>query len=164
MKTVKERLFKSLDRDEIGREIEEELRFHLDLLTDEHFRQDMPLAEAKDAALRRFGDIERIKGQCVEISRRNRPAIRALKLFLILVFLGGVLLRIFSPEYHVTHVADILIAVGILGRVLLYLRSWTPAIMISNPEASSPLGLNDHGSIAAYDQTKRTPVERLISD
>jgi len=164
MKTVKERLFKSLDREEIGREIEEELRFHLDLLTDEHFRQDMPLAEAKDAALKRFGDIERIKDQCVEISRGNRPAIRALKLFLGLVFLVGVLVRIFSPEYHLTRVGDILIAVGILSRLWLYVRGLNPSAFLSKPETSSPLRLNDSQVLfTAYDQKKRTPVERVIS-
>jgi hypothetical protein len=166
MKGVKERLFKPLNRAEIGREIEEELSLHLELLTQEHLQLDLPLAEAKAAALKRFGDVEQIKDQCVEISRRSHPSIRSLKFFLILIFLVGVLVRIFSPEYHLTRMGDILIAVGILGRMLLYVRGLSPSSFLSKPETSSPLMLNENGqeTIAAYDPGKRTPVERIIFD
>jgi hypothetical protein len=123
------------------------------------------LAEARAAALKRFGDVERIKDECVEISRRRHPLILVLKSFLILVFLAGVLLRVFVAEYHVKHCADILIAVGILGRLLLYARGLRPSSFLSRPETSSPLMLIDaQTSIAAYDPSKRTPVERVISD
>ena len=158
--------FRRLDSQRVEREIDEELRFHLELLTEALQQQDISLAEAKDAALKRFGDVEQIKDQCVEISRRNHPSIRALKSFLILVFLVGVLVRVFSTEYHVLHVGDILIAVGILGRLLLYVRGLTPSSFLSKPETSSPLMLTEktQPSITAYDQRKRTPVERVISD
>lgn len=166
MKAVKERLFKPLNRAEIGREIEEELRLHLELLTEEHLQLDLPLAEARAAALKRFGDVERLKDECVEISRRHHPLILVLKSFLILVFLAGVLLRVFVAEYHVKHCADILIAVGILGRLLLYARGLRPSSFLSKPETSSPLMLIDKSQtlIAAYDPNRRTPVERMIFD
>jgi hypothetical protein len=158
------RLFKHFDSQRAEREIDEELRFHLELLTEALQQPDMSLAEAKGAARKRFGDVEQIKAQCVQISRRNHPVIRALKSFLILVFLMGVLVRVFSPEYHVTHIGDILIAVGILGRLLVYVRGLNPSSFLSRPETSSPLMLNDkgHASITAYDRRKRTPVERVI--
>src|SRR5687767_163221 len=98
MKAVIKRLFHRFDRQVIERQIEEELRFHLELLTEQHLLQDMSLPAAKDAALKRFGNVEQIKDQCVEISKSNRPLIRALKFLLILVFLLGVLVRIFGPE------------------------------------------------------------------
>src|SRR5216684_1103917 len=166
MKAVKERLFKPLNRAEIGREIEEELSLHLELLTQEHLRSDLPLAEARAAALKRFGDVKQIKDECVEISRRRHPLILVLKSFLILVFLAGVLLRVFVAEYHVKHCADILMAVGILGRLLLYARGLKPSSFLAKPETSSPLMLFDKSqtSVAAYDPSKRTPVERLIFD
>jgi len=166
MKAVKERLFKPLNRAEIGREIEDELRLHLELLTEEHLQLDLPLAEARAAALKRFGDVERIKDECVEISRRHHPLILVLKSFLILVFLAGVLLRVFVAEYHVKHCADIMMAVGILGRLLLYARGLRPSSFLSKPETGSPLMLIDKSqtSIAAYDPSKRTPVERVIFD
>jgi len=166
MKAVNGRLFKRFDNEQIKGEVEEELRFHLELLTEALQQHDMSLAEAKDAALKRFGNVEQIKDQCVEISRRNHPSIRALKSFLILVFLVGVLVRVFSTEFHVTRVGDVLIAVGILGRLWVYVRGLNPSSFLSKPETSSPLMLNENGqaSITAYDQRKRTPVERVISD
>lgn len=165
MKAVKERLFKPLNRAEIGREIEAELGLHLELLTEEHLQLDLPLAEARAAALKRFGDVEQIKDQCVEISRRSHPFIRALKFFLTIVFLVGVFVRVFSPEYHLTRVGDILIAVGILSRMLLYVRGLNPSSFLEKPDDLSPLKLKDsQESFTAYDQRRRTPLERIISD
>jgi hypothetical protein len=61
-------------------------------------------------------------------------------------------------------VGDILIAVGILSRLWLYVRGLNPSAFLSKPESSSPLRLNDsHVLFTAYDQKKRTPVERVIS-
>jgi hypothetical protein len=166
MKAANGRLFKRFDNAQIKGEVEEELRFHLELLTEALMQQDMSREEANAAALKRFGNVEQIKDQCLEISTRNSPLVRALKSFLILVFLVGVLVRVFSPEYHVTHVGDTLIAVGILGRLFVYARGLNPSSFLSKPETSSPLMLHEDGqaSITAYDQRKHTPVERLIFD
>ena len=114
----------------------------------------MSLAEAKDAALKRFGNVEQIKDQCVEISRSNRPLIRALKSFLILVFLVGVLVRVFSTELHVHHLGDILIAVAVLGRLFFYVRGLNPSRFTSKDEPSSPLMLNEMGSRLLPPMTK----------
>jgi hypothetical protein len=156
---------KPLSRTQIGNEVEEELRFHIDQLTEQHLQLNLSLQEAKTAALNRFGDVDQIKDECVEISRRRHPLLLALKSFLILVFLGGVLLRVFASEPTVKHCADILMAVGVLGRLLLYARGLRPSSFLSPPEASSPLMLIDKSEdlLAEYEQTKRTPVERLIS-
>lgn len=157
-------LIHRFDPDQTRREIDEELRFHLDLLTDEHCRLDIPFAEARDAALRRFGNVEQIKNECVEISRRRHPAVRLLKSFLLLVFLAGVLVRVFSPEYHLTRVGDVLMAVGVLGRLWLYVRGLSPSRFLSEANDCSPLKLHDSQiSFTAYDQRERTPVERVIS-
>jgi hypothetical protein len=166
MKAVNGSLFKPLASNQIKGEVEAELRFHLELLTEALLQQDMSPEEANAAALERFGNVEQIKDQCVEISTRSNPLLRALKSFLILVFLAGVLVRVFSTEFHVLHVGDILIAVGVLGRLLVYVRGLNPSSFLSRPETSSPLMLNENGqaSIMAYDQRKRTPVERVISD
>ena len=157
-------LIHRFDADQTKREIDEELRFHIDLLTEEHLLQNLCFEEAREAAFTRFGNIEQITDQCAQIKRRRHPVIRALKLFLVLVFLAGVVIRIFAPEYHVTRVGDILMAVGILGRLWLYVRSLVPSSFISKSEESSPLKLRDEvqSSFAVYEQKKRTPVERVI--
>src|SRR6185295_1768230 len=166
MKAVLKSLFHRFDREVIERQIEDELRFHLELLTEHHLERNLPLPEARDAALKRFGNVEQIKEQCVEISRNSRPLIRVLKSLLILVFLAGVCVRIFSPELHLTRMGDVLIYVGILGRLFFYVRGLNPAQFNSQPANSSPLKLNDtrHTPVNAYDQRKRTPLERVISD
>jgi hypothetical protein len=166
MKVVKGGLFRHFDSKQIKSEIDEELRFHLELLTQEHLQRDLSLADAKDAALRRFGNVEQVREQCEEISRRNHPAIRALKSSLILIVLSGVLVRILSTEPHVSHAGDVLIAVGVLGRFLVYLRGLSPASFHSRPDTTSPLMLYEppQTSITVLDQHNRTPVERVIFD
>jgi hypothetical protein len=157
-------LFHRLDPEQTKREIDEELRFHVDLLTDEHVRRSMSFEEAREAAFTRFGNIEQIIDECAGIKRRQHPVIRALKLFLVLLFLSGVVIRIFAPEYHVTRIGEVLMAVGLLGRLWLYVRGLVPSSFISKSEESSPLRLRDEvqSLITVYDQKKHTPVERVI--
>ena len=157
-------LFHRFDPDQTKREIEEELSFHIDLLTDEHLGRNMSFEEAREAAFTRFGNIEQVRDQCAQIKRQRHPVVRALKLFLVLIFLSGVVIRVFAPEYHVTRVGDILMAVGILGRLWLYVRGLNPSSFISKSEESSPLRLRDdvQSPFAVYDQKKHTPVERVI--
>ena len=157
---------KYFDSDYRRREIDEELRFHLERLTEENLRLEMSLDQAHDAALKQFGNIDQIKTECAEISRRSNPLLRALKAFMVLVFLLGILVRVFSFDFHLTRVGDILIVVGVLGRLLLYLRGLTPSSYLSKTDTLSPLQLMDEPqpSISVYDQKKRTPVERVIFD
>ena len=152
-------------RKEIGREVEEELGLHLDLLTQDLQGQHESSEEAKTAAQKRFGDFDQIRDECVEISRRRHPLIRALKSFLILVFLSGVLVRVFSPEYLVTRVGDNLIFVGILGRLLLYLRSLSPSIsaITNEPTLSLMLKETSASAIESDECDPQTPLERIIS-
>lgn len=155
---------KPLTRTHIENDVEDELRFHLEQLTQEHLLLNMSLTEANAAAHNRFGNVERIKDECVEISRRSHPLLLALKSFLILVFLSGVLLRVFVSETHVKHCGDILIAVGILGRLWVYARGLRP-VFNQQTEADDALVLTDKSEPPAgsYDNLKRTPIERLIT-
>lgn len=163
MRTIRE-LLSALDGKLTRREIEEELDLHLELLTQEHVKADMSWEEATASAHRRFGNVERIRDQCVEITRRSRPLMRALKSFLILVFVTGVLVRVFSPEIHVTRVGDVLMAVAVLGRLLLYLRGLNPSNFRANDETSSPLMLNSEPQSPFICDQRCTPLERVIFD
>lgn len=154
MKAVMARLFMRfgrVGRERIELEVEEELRFHVELLAREYSRQGMSPEAARDASLRRFGNVERIRNQCVEISSRSRPFMRAIKSFLILAFLTGVVARLLSMDIYVGHIGKMLIAVAILGRMLLYARGLSPASFLSKTETSSPsvLNLASRTSIAA---------------
>ena len=149
-----------------ARDIDEELSFHLELLTQKHLQQAMSLADAKDAAVKRFGNVERIKDQCLAISRRRHPSLIALKSFLIFLFFSGVALRILSTGLSTRRMGDLLMVIPILTGLLLYVRGLNPSRFLSKAETGSPLRLNDDASplFAAYDQKMLTPVERLISD
>jgi putative ABC transport system permease protein len=52
-------------------EVAEELAFHLEMRTREHIARGLDPAAAREAALRRFGDFERVKAACREIGRRR---------------------------------------------------------------------------------------------
>lgn len=155
-------LFRRVDFRRTHLEVEQELQFHLDLLTEEHCRADLSWEQAQAVALGRFGDFNEIRNECVRIARRHHPLVAALKWFFGFVFVTGVLVRIFGSEYHVIRVGNVLMAVGVLSRLLLYLRVMSP--FASKPDKSMLIKLNDTPiSLAAYDQDMRTPVERIIS-
>ncbi len=156
--------FRRLDRERVPREVEEELQFHLDLLTEEHCRQNIPWEQAQAEAMKRFGNIEQIRDECVNIARRNQSVVLALKWFFACVFLFGILVRLFSTDYHVTRIGDLLMEVGALGRLLLYLRGKSPSKHLKDDDEPALLKLDISPlSLAAYDQRGRTPVERVIS-
>jgi hypothetical protein len=124
-------------------EVEEELSLHIELLVREHIQQGMSPAEAKAATLKRFGDLDKIRNQCLEIHRRNRPLRRVLKAFSIFVALTGIAIHILSTDLHVAHVGDTLIAVAVSGRLLLYARGLSPASFLPKNKPSSLLGFTD---------------------
>jgi hypothetical protein len=160
---MKGRLLKPIDSQTIEREIEEEFRFHLEMLTLEHLQKHMSLAEAEDAARNRFGNVEQIKDQCVEISKNAHPLIRALKSFVIVVFLAGVLLRVFSTELHLVRVGDILIFIAVLSRLFVYVRGLNPSSFRSTSEAPLILNEKSRAPINACDNGSLTPIERVIA-
>src|SRR6185503_9991781 len=106
-------------------EVEEELRLHIDLLERENMKRGMSPEEARSASLKRFGNVDRVKNECVEICRRSRPLQRAFKICLILLALTGLIVRIVGPDRHVAHIGFTLIAIAVAGRLLLYVRSLT---------------------------------------
>ena len=165
MKAVIRRLLRRFDDEEHKREIEEEFRFHLDLLTQKHLHQDMPLAEANEAALERFGDVEQIKHECLEISRRSHSLMPVVKFLLFVVFVVGVLVRVNSTHVNVSHFGDLLMIVSGLCRVFLHVRGLKPSLFLSEHQTKSPLMLNETGQppFTVYDHRKLTPVERIIS-
>ena len=58
-----------LHHDEIAREVETELRFHIEMRTRANIEGGMTPDEAQRAALQSFGDFDNVKTECCEISR-----------------------------------------------------------------------------------------------
>ena len=61
-----------LHRDEIAREVETELLFHIEMRTRANIEAGMTPDEAQRAALQSFGDFDNVKASCCEI-RRSFP-------------------------------------------------------------------------------------------
>ena len=107
-------------------EVEEELQFHIEMLERKYAQQGMSDAHAKAAALKRFGNLERVKKQCVDISRRNSLFRRVLKISAIVIALTGLAIQTLSSDYKVARIGGMLIMIAISGRLLLYVRGLSP--------------------------------------
>src|SRR3712207_9440021 len=66
-KVFLDRLRALRDGDAVHREIDEEMRFHLDMRTEENVRRGMSPEEARREAERRFGRLTRIKEMGYEV-------------------------------------------------------------------------------------------------
>ena len=111
-----------LTRKNTAIEVDEELQFHIAMLERKYSQQGMSADAANAAALRRFGNVDRIKKQCVNISQRNGPLRRVLKASSILIALLGLSIWILSSEYKVARIGNLLIVIALAGRLLLYVR------------------------------------------
>jgi len=136
MKIALPDLLTRLNRKKTAFEVEEELQFHIDMLEHKYVQQGMSDAHARAAALRRFGNLERIRKQCVDISLRNTLLRRVLKTLSILIALTGLVIRISSSDYKVARLGTVLIMIAISGRLLLYVRGLSPWTYLSGTKTS----------------------------
>jgi hypothetical protein len=124
-------------RSRIAFDVEEELQFHIEMLERKFTAHGMSHADAKAAALKRFGNPDRVKRQCVEISRRRSPLRRALKTFSILLLIIGLAIHVLSSDYKVARIGNLFTAIAIFGRLLLYVRGLSPSTFLpASKEAS----------------------------
>jgi hypothetical protein len=138
MKNEIANLFKNFNRKQIVFEVEDELRFHIEMLERKYAQDGMSAAAAKAAALRRFGSLERAMKQCVNIRSRNSLLRRVLKMSLILIGLIGLSLRMLGSDLNIHHIGDILIMIAISGRLLLYVRGLSPSNFLSGTNETCP--------------------------
>jgi hypothetical protein len=143
MKSFITKLLTQIDRTDIERDIDEELRFHIESVTWEYVRQGFSLTEAKAKTLKRFGDVVEVKNECVQIRRRSRPFQRLVKRSLILLALAGLAIRFASTSIGFAHVGDMLIMIAVAGRLLLYTRALTPARFLPKDKTTLSLFTRD---------------------
>ena len=124
-------------RRELELEVEEELRLHVDLILHENIQRGMSPEEARAATLKRFGNVDRVRNECVAICRRNSPLQRVIKLFLILLAVTGLIVRISSTDRDIDHIGSTLIAIAVTGRLLLYVRGLTPSRFLPRNKPTS---------------------------
>jgi len=127
MRTAIANLLMLSNRRNTAVDVQEELQFHLDMLERKYAEHGMSATPAKAAALRRFGNLERIKKQCVDISRRNSLLRRILKTSAILLGLAGLSIHFLGSDYKVVRMGHVLIMIAVTGRLLLYVRGLIPS-------------------------------------
>lgn len=70
----------SAERDVTGA-VDDELSFHVDMLTEQLIAEGQPPQEARMAAMRRFGDIDDVRRRCYDISSDREAAVRRAELW-----------------------------------------------------------------------------------
>ncbi len=161
------------------REVEDELRFHIEMRTHDNIAAGMSPEEAVADAIRRFGDLDHIRAVCEEI-REERLA-SAMKVFkgMTWVVIGcALMLKMYGRVDQLRVVGDFLFFIAILWRALIHLRQMRPdsqrikaaeepALNITHtlgdliPNTSAEQTFNP---ARIRDKDGRTPVERLFSD
>jgi hypothetical protein len=185
MRTTLRRL-KALSRSaRIEREIDDELRFHLEMRERDYLAAGLTPEQARAEALRRFGNLEGVKEACRAISLEklgDKLHLKAIKGFIWVMIGSGLTVRAASSIATVQHAGGILIWIAVLWRVLIYLRAmqsvkhharasddrWLILTERVSDESGSlpelPTERTTSQPIPARDQYGRTPVERLLAD
>jgi hypothetical protein len=128
MKIALRKLLRRPDPTQTTVEVEEELQFHIEMLERKYAEQGMSEPNAKAASLKRFGNLERVTKQCVDIRRRSSLLRRILKMSSVLLALTGLAIHILSSDYRVARIGTTLIMIAVLGRLLLYVRGLNPRL------------------------------------
>ena len=170
--------------DEIAREVEAELRFHIEMRTRANIDGGMSPDEARLAALQSFGDFDRVKVRCCEISRSLPFDSRALRMgmhIVIAVLAGGASLWAVNIRHdNFVGVLWQLVAIAVLTRAFIVGRrpisterfagDRASGVFITESERSSKnkvfssdVCAEHSASIAPHDEQGRTPVERMFN-
>jgi hypothetical protein len=112
--------------DEMLREVETELRFHIEMRTRANVEQGMRADDAQRAALQSFGDFERVKNNCCEI-RRSLPfdsTLMRMGLHITIAVLAGLaaLWAVNVPHHNFTGVMRQLTAIAVLTYLFIVVR------------------------------------------
>src|SRR5215510_4212474 len=160
-----------------GSEIEDELRFHIEMRARDNIAAGMSPEDAVADAMRRFGDLDQIRAVCEGIRKERLAGIMKVIKGCAWVILGcGLMLKMSSNIVGV--VGDFLILIALLWRLLIHLREMQPdrrrVITADQPPPSIIHTIGDLSvsgfaedtpkPVPTYDKAGRTPVERLISD
>ena len=170
--------------DEIAREVEAELRFHIEMRARANIEGGMRPDEAQLAALQSFGDFDRVKVRCCEISRSLPFDSRVLKMGMYIalaVLAGGTALWAVNIRHDsFSGVLWQLVAIAVLTRAFIVGRRSFSRERFAGDHASgdfvtesvrfcptkvlaSDVSEERRVSIAAHDEQGRTPVERMFN-
>ena len=170
--------------DYIAREVEAELSFHIEMRTRSNIESGMSPAEAQLSARLSFGDFDRVKTKCCEISRSLpfNSAVLKMGLYIIIAVLAGgtAVLAVNLPHHNLSGVLWQLVAIAVLARAFVVGRRAISTKHLQGDRANvvfvtdgerfredkglSCGVLETHSvGIAAHDEQGRTPVERTFN-
>jgi hypothetical protein len=165
--------------DEIAREVEAELRFHISMRTRANVEDGMMPDEAKLAALESFGDFDRVKARCCEISRSlpvdSGPLKMGMYIAIAIVAGGTALWAVNIPHHNLAAVLWQLVAIAVLARAFVVGRRSISRARFAGDRAREDFlnrseRLHQHKdvceqrsvSIAPHDEQGHTPIERVF--
>jgi hypothetical protein len=106
------------------REIDEEIGHHIEMLARKNIESGASPEEARRAALRRFGDLDRVKKSCRQVKGHYRAERlrKAGKLLAWPLIAYGLVLRYMGAGEYVAHIGTLLIVIAVLWRLFLYVK------------------------------------------
>jgi len=102
--------------------IEDELRFHIEMRTQENIESGMDAIQARQDAEKRFGNLESIKSDCLKTHFDDHVAMKALNCLLAVVVALGLVLRLTGSTRGIGPSGDLIAISAILLRLLIHLR------------------------------------------
>ena len=107
-------------------EVEEELRFHIEMQARDFEKDGLPPDTAYARATQRFGNSTKIKRECIGILVEDTMTVRVIKLLFRMSLLAGVLIKFLTSEFRQQQIGNMLITIGVLGVLLLWAKRFTP--------------------------------------
>jgi hypothetical protein len=166
---------------EVAREVEAELRFHIEMRTRANIENGMTPDEGRHAAVQSFGDFERIKNSCCETRRSlpfdSTPLRMGLHITIAVLAGSAALWAVNAPHHDLMGVLRQLVAIAVLTVLFISVRRARSRQRLAGEPASGTLfgetiGANNSltsdtsrapsAKIKAYDEQGRTPVERMF--
>jgi len=117
-------LSNTFHRPSAEQEIDDELAFHIDMRISESIAAGMTPEDAKADALRRFGDLAKIRARCLAIDRQGITTAKHVLLRVLIVF--GIVLRVSNLNAGVNVFGEMVVILGVLCSLLDVVRSRLP--------------------------------------
>jgi hypothetical protein len=144
-------------------EVDEELHFHLDMQTDDYAIRGLSDEESMAKAKARFGDVEKIRSECIRISSRSTVLLWILNSVFLFNLFVGLVLRVTASVLTVRRVGDVMMMIGGLGILLVYAKQAGTHVVKAEGQ-SIKLGLQKPTVPVSFDDKGRTPFDRVRSE
>ena len=141
-------------------EVDEELRFHIDMQTNDYAIRGLSRDESQVMAEKRFGDVKKIRNECVRISSGKTVLLWILNSVFLFSLFVGLVIRVLAPELHIRRVGDVMMMIGGLGVLFVYAKQ-AGAMVFKSDAKPFKLGLHKPTVPVSFDEKGRSPFDRV---